>query len=138
MVDWFTRRNGGVNMLIAGKILLPLERRGCDFFPPDVGISDVGNYRVCTPSECVRGKDGRTYFLEFSLWRYRSMHRLHVSTQYTDNNGLTWGNSRLNAALVADFPPYTIAAIIDAVNAVSVDHYDGILWVDNGGVCYGK
>lgn len=65
------------------------------------------------------------------------MHRLHVTTQYTDGDGLTWGNSRLNAALVTDFPPYTIAAIIDAVNAVSVDHYDGILWID-GGVRNGK
>lgn len=48
--------------------ILYLEKRGCNFWQHDKinEISDVGNYRVCTLSECIRGKDGNIYFLEFN------------------------------------------------------------------------
>lgn len=95
-------------MIINGKNYLLLEKRGCNFNGgvPVTTKSDVGNYRVCTMGETIPGKDGRNYFLEFSLWQNRSQPRytnkrtgaplkhpaqeiinpigLHIDTQYTD------------------------------------------------------
>ena len=64
-------------MIINGKNYLLLEKRGCNFNGgvPVTTKSDVGNYRVCTMGETVPGKDGRNYFLEFSLWQNRSQPR---------------------------------------------------------------
>jgi hypothetical protein len=113
--------------------------------------SDVGNYRVCTMGETIPGKDGRNYFLEFSLWQNRSQLRytnkrngaplkhpvqeiinpvgLHIDTQYTDEGGQSWRNLCLEQRIHKRNPSYTTAEILAIVNEISAEHYDGIKWV---------
>ena len=140
-------------MIINGKNYLLLEKRGCNFNGgvPVTTKSDVGNYRVCTMGETIPGKDGRNYFLEFSLWQNRSQPRytnkrtgaplkhpaqeiinpigLHIGTQYTDASGQSWRNLDLEQRIHKRNPSYTTAEILSIANEISAEHYDGIKWV---------
>lgn len=140
-------------MIINRKNYLLLEKRGCNFNGgvPVTTKSDVGNYRVCTMGETIPGKDGRTYFLEFSLWQNRSQPRytnkrtgaplkhpvqeiinsigLHIDTQYTDASGQSWRNLDLEQRIHKRNPSYTTAEILAIANEISAEHYDGIKWV---------
>ena len=139
-------------MIINGKNYLLLEKRGCNFNGgvPANTESDVGNYRVCTMGESIPGKDGRKYFLEFSLWQNRSQPRytnkrtgaplkhpvqeiinpvgLHIDTQYTDESGQSWRNLNLERRIHKRNPSYTTAEILAIANEISAEHYDGIKW----------
>lgn len=139
-------------MIINGKNFLLLEKRGCNFNGgvPVTTKSDVGNYRVCTMGETIPGKDGRNYFLEFSLWQNRSQPRytnkrtgaplkhpvqeiinpigLHIDTQYTDKDG-SWRASWMEQRIHKQNPSYTTAEILAIANEISAEHYDGIKWV---------
>lgn len=127
---------------------LYLEKRGCNFWSDDKinNISDVGNYRVTTTGNKIKGKDGNNYFLEFTNWdryTYRTTNKrtgkplkhevkevlllnsLHVSTEFQNKNG-TWGNLKLESKLHEKPMLYTIENILKVVNEISVDVYDKI------------
>jgi hypothetical protein len=128
-----------------------LEKRGCDFFTPNNLTSDVGNYRVTTRTEEIRGKDGNLYFLEFTLWENRGHYRkiskygnkellhpvweidikeaLAISTQYTNEKG-SWGNIKLEKELGNLNLTYTQKDILEAVNFISKDKYNKIIFID--------
>lgn len=130
---------------------LYLEKRGCDFFTQDNLSSDVGNYRVTTRTEEIRGKDGNLYFLEFTLWRNRGHFRkiskygnkkllhpvweidikeaLAINTQYSNEAG-SWGNINLEGELYKLNLTYTQKDILKAVNFLSKDKYSKIIFVD--------
>lgn len=140
-------------MNINGKNYLLLEKRGCNINGgvPTNTKSDVGNYRVSSMGETIPGKDGRKYFLEFSLWQNRSQPRytnkrtgaplkhpvqeiinpigLHIDTQYTDESGQSWRNLNLEQRTHKRNPSYTTSEILAIVNEISAEHYDGIKWV---------
>nr|DAF79414.1 MAG TPA: hypothetical protein [Caudoviricetes sp.] len=140
-------------MIINGKNFLLLEKRGCNINGgvPANTESDVGNYRVCTMGETIPGKDGRNYFLEFSLWQNRSQPRytnkrtgaplkhpaqeiinpigLHIGTQYTDESGQSWRNLNLEQRIHKRNPSYTTAEILAIANEISAEHFDEIKWV---------
>ena len=140
-------------MVINGKNYLLLEKRGCNINGgvPANTESDVGNYRVCTMGESIPGKDGRNYFLEFSLWQNRSRPRytnkrtgaplkhpvqeiinpfgLHIDTSFTDECGQTWRDLSLEQRIHKQNPSYTTAEILAIANEISAEHYDGIKWV---------
>lgn len=128
---------------------LYLEKRGCDFWDDETVESDIKNYRVCTHGEDIHGKDGRAYFLEFSLWRDRKNARtkhkitgkplkhihydiinskgLAIGTQYTDTNGMSWRNVELERELNKENYSYNTADILKAVNRISTEQYDKIV-----------
>lgn len=128
---------------------LYLEKRGCNFWDDETVESDIQNYRVCTQGEDIHGKDGRTYFLEFSLWRDRKKARtkhkvtgkplkhvqydiinsqgLAIGTQYTDDNGMSWRNVALERELNKDNYSYNTADILKVVNRISTEQYDNIV-----------
>lgn len=54
------------------------DPRGCDFWPDEKYISDVGNYRLLA---CVMAKNGEPVIMEFGGWQRRE--------QYTSKNGQT-------------------------------------------------
>lgn len=130
---------------------LYLCKRGCNFHPREHEQSDIGNYRVGTLCESVPGKDGRTYFLEFNLWEnrkvYRTTHKrtgkplknpvaeiinpngLHLSTEYTDENGMSWRNCNLEADISAKNYSYTKADILTVVNDISTTKYNNVKFV---------
>lgn len=140
-------------MQINGKNILLLEKRGCNFAEgePMRKISDIGNYRVCTPWACIPGKDGRSYYAEFTAVRNRKQMRrtnkrtgaplahpvfdiinpagMHVATSYTDSDGTTWGNSVQDAAIWAANRSYTVDNLLSVVNEISSAHYVGVKWV---------
>lgn len=140
-------------MTINGKNYLLLEKRSCNIDDSALANteSDIGNYRVCTLGEVISSKDGRKYFLEFSLWRDHSQPRytnkhtgaplkhpvqeiinpvgLHIDTQYTDEDGQSWRNLCLEQRIHKRNPSYTTAEILAIVNEISAEHYDGIKWV---------
>ena len=119
---------------------IELEKRGCDFYgQPGTQKSDVGNYRVTTHSEEVTGKDGNTYFLEFSHWNrwtYRTTNKrtgkplkkavrelvnenaLHVDTQYSNEKG-SWRNSKLESELANMNLCYTLDGIKKACEYIT-------------------
>lgn len=126
--------------------ILYLEKRGCNFFNDDniKTVSDVGNYRVCTPDECIIGKDGNKYLLEFSNWdkyRYRTENKrtgkplknpvrelimadaVYTDTQYTANNGLCYCNLKLEKKINSVDRLYTLESILQIVNEISKDNY---------------
>lgn len=127
-----------------------LEKRGCDFFTPNLA-SDVGNYRVTTQTEEIRGKDGNLYFLEFTLWYNRGHYRkiskygnkellhpvweidikeaLAISTQYTNEKG-SWRNIKLEKELHNLNLTYTQKDILEAVNFISKDKYNKIIFIN--------
>lgn len=130
--------------------ILYLEKRGYNFSDGLDGgesiktVSDVGNYRVCTPDECVVGKDGNKYFLEFSNWdkyHYRTENKrtgkplknpvrelimanaVHTDTQYTANDGFCYRNSKLEKQINSIDRLYTLENILQIVNEISKDNY---------------
>lgn len=132
---------------------LYLEKRGCDFFKNDTiqKVSDVGNYRVCTHRECILGKDGKMYFLEFTNGERRKVryenkrtgkplkkpitevvmaYSLCLNTQYTEN-GLSYRNLKIEKDFYNKEPMlYTLENILKVVNDISINHYDEIVFVD--------
>ena len=140
-------------MYINGKNYLLLEKRGCNFFVGDQSCgSDVGNYRVCTPYERIPGKNGRTYFLEFSLWRNQAKIRysnkrtgkplknpvreiinpigLHLDTEFEEGD-LSYRDLKLEERISAENPSFTLSDILRVTNDISTEHYDGIKWVES-------
>lgn len=127
--------------------ILYLEKRGCNFSDGLDGgesIKLVGNYRVCTPNECVIGKDGNKYFLEFSNWdKYHYItenkrtgkplknpvrelimaNAVHTDTQYTANDGFCYRNSKLEKQINSIDRLYTLENILQIVNEISKDNY---------------
>ncbi len=89
------------------------------------------------------------YFLEFSLCRDRKKVRrthkitgkplkhahydiinrqgLRVRTQYTNENGASYGNIRLEKELYQENYSYNIADILKVVNRISTEHFDNIV-----------
>lgn len=140
-------------MYINGNNYLLLEKRGCNFFAEDQNRgSDVGNYRVCTPYERIPGKNGRTYFLEFTLWRNRTKLRythkrtgkplknpvpeiinpvaLHLNTSFQEGD-YSYRDIKLEAQISAENPSFTVSDILRVTNDISTEHYDGIKWVES-------
>lgn len=131
--------------------ILYLEKRGCNFFHADTEerLSDIGNYRVCTHGESIKGKDGNMYFLEFALWSNRKKARfthkvtgkplkhvkydiinpcaVAIDTQYTNAAGC-WRNCNLETDLYTKNYSYTQADILLIVNEISVHKYDRIIF----------
>ena len=131
-----------------------LERRGCEFFKQDeqlVKESDIGNYRIVTPGETIRLKDGRSMLFEFGRndrYAYRKTHKItgkplkHVKRDLVMTNALTVGTQFENASgcwrdsvMEREFynlPPvkYTEENILNYVNSVSSEHYDKITYVE--------
>ena len=135
---------------------LYLEKRGCDFFDDDtsVSFSDVGNYRVCTPSECIKGKDGRTFFLEFTSGAHRRTRYtnkitgkplkhpkqdviiergIFLDTQYsvpTENGySMSYRDCKIERNVFEKHLPYTLENILAITNEISEDNYTNIVFV---------
>ena len=129
--------------------VLYLRKMGLDFWPDEPANSDVNNYRVRTLGETIPGKDGRMYFLEFSLWRDRKKVRfthkitgkplkhakldiinpcgLAIDTEYTNERG-SWRNARLEHEINEKNYSYTQADILAAVNEISTETYTKIIF----------
>lgn len=129
--------------------VLFLEKMGCDFWKEENAAGDIGNYRVRTHGECIPGKDGRMYFLEFHLWRDRKKARythkitgkplkhtafdlinpqaVAIDTEFSTADG-SWRNCKLEAALHEKNYSYTKADILTIVNEVSTETYDTIVF----------
>lgn len=129
--------------------ILYLEKRGCNFSDFSDGVyiktvSDVGNYRVCTPNECIVAKDGNKYFLEFSSWdkyHYRTENKrtgkplkhpirelimanaVYTDTQYTANDKVCHCNLKLEKQINSIDRLYTLENILQIVNEISKDNY---------------
>lgn len=140
-------------MRINGKNYLLLEKRGCNLCEEDrdIGI-DVGNYRVCTSYGLIPGKNGREYFLEFTLWRNRTKLRythkrtgkplknpvpeiinpigLCLNTEFSEGE-LAYRDPKLEERISAENPSFTISDILRVTNDISTEHYDGIKWVES-------
>lgn len=130
--------------------VLYLKKMGLDFHKNEPVKSDVGNYRVRTLGETIPGKDGRMYFLEFSLWRDRKQVRythkingkplkhaaidiinpcgMEIDTEFTNDRG-SWGNYTLEQDLYKNNYSYTQADILAAVNEISTNTYTKIIFV---------
>lgn len=133
---------------------LKLERRGCEYFAPDKGRDDVGNYRVGSYDHSIRGKDGRNYIIEFcswDAWQIRKTNKrngqplknpikeiikhnaLYIDTEFNkiepDGFVSSWRNSTLEREQNKKYRDYSIAGILDTVNEISIDHYDDIQWI---------
>ena len=135
------------------KKYLVFDRRGCEFFKGEAAAaeSDIGNYRITTPGE-IFPINGRMYCLEFTLihnvYKTRRTNKrtgaplkkpvsevvytnaAGIDTQYTDNNGDSWRDLNLENAFRANPRKYTEQNILDWVNSVSTEHYDGIVYTD--------
>jgi hypothetical protein len=133
--------------------ILKLEKRGMDFRADDerVAGSDIGNYRVCTPSDLpVLARDGRVYWLEFTRatkYAYRKTHKItgkplkhairetvtenaaHLSASFTGEDGFTYGDLALWRDAWENARPYTEAGILELVNRFSALRYDAIAFV---------
>lgn len=131
--------------------ILYLRKMGLDFWSDDAIISDMENYRVRTLGECIPGKDGKMYFLEFSLWRNRKKARYNhkvtgkplknpvyeiinrqgvaIDTEFSDDRG-SWRNWKLEEELNTKNYSYTQHDVLEIVNTVSTNHYDEIVFVD--------
>ena len=137
--------------------ILYLEKRGCNFFKGDRAnkLSDIGNYRVCTPSANVEGKDGRMYFLEFTHYDKKRVrdynlrtgaplkkrivevtceNALGINTQFNEKiNGIdgAWRNVTMEKELDKMDFRYTKYDILTVVNMISVDTYVDIEFVND-------
>ena len=131
--------------------VLFLEKRGCNFWKDEPSTSDVGNYRVCTHGERVLGKDGRYYFIEFSLWRDRKQVRytnkrtgkplkhpafdiinpngVAIDTQYSDADG-SWRNCKLEEKLNTKNYSYTISDILAITNEIAKGTFNRVIFAD--------
>lgn len=131
---------------------LYLKKMGCDFWKDaDIRqVSDVGNYRVRTLDECIKGKDGKTYFLEFTnydRYNYRRTHKrtgqpiknvvkelvlahaLRLDTEFTNDKGC-WANLDLENRIHSTPMLYTLENILKVVNEISIDTYTEIEFVN--------
>lgn len=131
---------------------LYLKKMGCDFWHDDkiCMVSDVGNYRVRTLDECIKGKDGNIYFLEFTQgtkYVYRKTHKktgkplkhevkeiilehaLLLDTEFTNDKGC-WRNCKLEEEIHKTPLLYTLENILKVVNKISVDTYISIEFVN--------
>ena len=133
--------------------VLYLKKMGLDFWDDETVKSDVNNYRVRTLGETIPGKDGRMYFLEFSLWRDRKQVRythkitgkplkhaafdiinhcgLHVDSEFSNDRG-SWCNLALEKTIHDKNYSYTQADILAAVNEISTNTYTKIVFVERG------
>jgi hypothetical protein len=131
--------------------ILYLKKMGIDFWKDEKVKSDLNNYRVRTLGETIPGKDGKMYFLEFSLWRDRKQVRythkitgkplkhaafdvinhcgMAIDTEYTNDRG-SWRNCTLEQKLSEKNYSYTQAGILAAVNEISVNTYTKIVFVE--------
>ena len=137
-------------MTINGINYLLLERRGCEFEPSEAK-SDIGNYRITTPCECIPGKDGKTYFLEFGIndrYNYRTTTKngnrklkkpvkelimtnaATLNTMYTDKDGLSWRNSALEKDFYSQPMKYTENNILNYVNSISSEKYEAVKYIE--------
>lgn len=131
---------------------LKLRKMGMDFThnPRYRELSDVDNYRVRTLDECIHGKDGRTYFLEFTVsdqyffrkvskrnglplkHPVKELHKeckLFLATEFTDETG-SYRNCRLEKAIDELDYTYTTKSILRILDAISTDHFDSIEWIN--------
>ena len=130
---------------------LYLKKMGIDFWKDENVKSDLNNYRVRTLGETIPGKDGKVYFLEFSLWRDRKQVRythkitgkplkhaafdiinhcgMAIDTEYTNDRG-SWRNCTLEQKLNEKNYSYTQAGILAAVNEISTNTYTKIVFVE--------
>lgn len=132
---------------------LYLEKRGCDYkgYNRREVLSDVGNYRVGVYDNSIKGKDGKEYTVEFTgyiKYRYRTISKrggkelkhpvrevvnenaLHIDTEYEDKNErLSFRNIKLEREITEMNLDYTLSGILDAVNYISVDQYDRIVFL---------
>lgn len=130
--------------------VLYLKKMGLDFWNDEIVTSDINNYRVRTLGETIPGKDGKMYFLEFSLWRDRKQIRythkitgkplkhatfdiinrcgMAIDTEFTYCNG-SWRNYTLEKTLSEKNYSYTQAGILAAVNEISTNTYTKIVFV---------
>lgn len=129
---------------------LVLEKRGCNFLcvPSDghrEAFSDIGNYRVCTKDICIKAKNGKTYFLEFSFgngFRYTNKKNgkplkhpvrdreyadfLYMDTEY-EINGFHYRDIRLEEEINNAHFKYCTDGILSAVNHIcGEDRYTSI------------
>jgi hypothetical protein len=130
--------------------VLYLKKMGLDFWKDEPAQSDINNYRVRTLGETIPGKDGRMYFLEFSLWRDRKRSRythkitgkplkhakfdiinhcgMAIDTEFTNDSG-SWRNCTLESKLNEKNYSYTQADILKAVNEISTNTYTKIIFL---------
>ena len=126
---------------------LYLEKRGMDFYTDEMkSASNVGNYRVTTGSECIKGKDGKTYYLDFNQGRkcyYRTTHKvtgrplkhpvlevvnehnLHIDSQYTSGK-YSFRNVELEQKVWDAVMDFTLENILKVVNDISIEQFDRI------------
>lgn len=131
--------------------VLYLKKMGLDFWDDEPVKSDIDNYRVRTLDETIPGKDGRMYFMEFSLWRDRKRARythkvtgkplkhikfdiinrcgMAIDTEFTNESGC-WRNWAMEKALSEKNYSYTQADILAAVNEISTITYTKIVFVN--------
>lgn len=129
--------------------VLFLEKMGCDFWKDEPAVSDVGNYRVRTHGEVIPGKDGKMYFLEFSMWRNRKKIRythkitgkplkhpaldvinrngVALATQYTNEKGC-WRNCTLEKEISEKNYSFTKEDILKIANEISTITYNQIIF----------
>lgn len=130
--------------------VLFLKKMGLDFWDDEPVKSDINNYRVRTLGETIPGKDGKMYFLEFSLWRDRKQIRythkttgkplkhakfdiinrcgMAIDTEYTNGRG-SWRNCTLEEKINEKNYSYTQADILKAVNEISTNNYTKIIFI---------
>ena len=128
-----------------------LEKRGCNFWSDEEYKSDINNYRVTTTDEIIEGKDGNKYFVDFCLWREKGHYRtttkdgkrtlkkavwkidarntIAIHTQYTDENGESYANLKIEKEIHEKNLPYTKAGILEAVNTFSKVKYNKIEFI---------
>lgn len=131
-----------------------LETRGCNFVRGDrINIlSNVGNYRVGIYDNSIKAKNGKTYILEFigaDIWQYRTTHKktgrelkhpvkelvkeraLHIDTQFDELTPegfpLSYRDCKLEAEYRQKHLDFTLEAILQVVNEISIKQYDKIV-----------
>ena len=110
----------------------------------------INNYRVRTTGECIPGKDGKMYFVEFTTSdRYITRtinkrngqplkkpvrelvlsHALWIDTQYTNERG-SYRNIKFEREMYNKFYVYNIENILATVNELSTNKYTTIKFID--------
>lgn len=129
-------------------MVLRLKKMGMNF--GSEFNSDVKNHRVRTIGECINGKDGRVYFLEFCLWENRKKARtttkrgkplrhvkydiinkegMYLDTEFTDDKG-SWCNLKIEKEINDMNFSYTTEDILNVVNLISVDKYSSVEFIN--------
>lgn len=132
--------------------ILWLEKRGMNFRDNDERItgSDIGNYRVNTPTYSIPAKNGRVYAIEVmrcDKWVWRKTHKVtgkplkhakrelvtsnaaSLSAFYYDEDGLCCGDLAIWREANENTRPYTERGILDIVNSFAAQPYDAIRYV---------